>query len=104
MTPKRKATPFANVNPVHSRLSPTQPFSERLPTLWLSCPLLGVSKNPTLFNRLFGIKIFCRVVEYPLFYSSGGGLSVRLSFFERDRWIEFFNFNFLSFIFVTACF
>ncbi|MDR1270031.1 MAG: hypothetical protein LBK82_10955 [Planctomycetaceae bacterium] len=35
MTPKRKATQIAVVNLVHSRLTPTQPFSERLPTLWL---------------------------------------------------------------------
>ncbi|MDR1268089.1 MAG: hypothetical protein LBK82_01060 [Planctomycetaceae bacterium] len=33
LTPKRKATQFAIVNPVHCRLSPTQPFSKRLPTL-----------------------------------------------------------------------
>ncbi|MDR1141983.1 MAG: hypothetical protein LBL62_09845, partial [Planctomycetaceae bacterium] len=32
LTPTRKATPFAVVNLVHCRLSPTQPFSERLPT------------------------------------------------------------------------
>ncbi|MDR1141618.1 MAG: hypothetical protein LBL62_07995 [Planctomycetaceae bacterium] len=34
LTPKRKATPFAVVHLIHSRLTPTQPFSERLPTLW----------------------------------------------------------------------
>ncbi|MDR1268933.1 MAG: hypothetical protein LBK82_05360 [Planctomycetaceae bacterium] len=32
LTPTRKATPFAIVNLVHSRLLPTQPFSERSPT------------------------------------------------------------------------
>ncbi|MDR1269719.1 MAG: hypothetical protein LBK82_09350, partial [Planctomycetaceae bacterium] len=32
LIPKRKAIPFAVVNPVHCRLSPTRPFSERSPT------------------------------------------------------------------------
>jgi hypothetical protein len=32
LIPKRKAIQIAVVNRVHSRLSPTQPFSERLPT------------------------------------------------------------------------
>ncbi|MDR1270294.1 MAG: hypothetical protein LBK82_12295 [Planctomycetaceae bacterium] len=46
MSPKRKATPFAVVNQVHSRLTPTRPFSERsstyqrLPTL-LDCPMIA---------------------------------------------------------------
>ncbi|MDR1269450.1 MAG: hypothetical protein LBK82_07985 [Planctomycetaceae bacterium] len=40
MTPTRKAISFAVVNLVHSRLSPTQPFSERLPT---SCKRLPTS-------------------------------------------------------------
>jgi hypothetical protein len=31
-TPKRKATQFAIVNRVHSRLMPTRPFSKRSPT------------------------------------------------------------------------
>ncbi|MDR1271043.1 MAG: hypothetical protein LBK82_16130 [Planctomycetaceae bacterium] len=30
--PKPLATPFAVVNLIHSRLSPTRPFSERSPT------------------------------------------------------------------------
>ncbi|MDR1270413.1 MAG: hypothetical protein LBK82_12900 [Planctomycetaceae bacterium] len=38
-TPKRKAISFAVVNLVHCRLSPTQPFSERLPT-FINCPPL----------------------------------------------------------------
>ncbi|MDR1268078.1 MAG: hypothetical protein LBK82_01005 [Planctomycetaceae bacterium] len=32
MTPKRKATQFIVINLIHCRLTPTQPFSERLPT------------------------------------------------------------------------
>ncbi|MDR1270077.1 MAG: hypothetical protein LBK82_11190 [Planctomycetaceae bacterium] len=32
MTPKRLAIQFAVVNLIHCRLTPTQPFSERLPT------------------------------------------------------------------------
>ncbi|MDR1269329.1 MAG: hypothetical protein LBK82_07370 [Planctomycetaceae bacterium] len=32
MTPKRKATPFAIVNPVHSRLTPTRCFGKTSPT------------------------------------------------------------------------
>ncbi|MDR1269822.1 MAG: hypothetical protein LBK82_09885 [Planctomycetaceae bacterium] len=32
MTPKRMATPFGIVNLVHSRLTPTRPFSKRSPT------------------------------------------------------------------------
>ncbi|MDR1268083.1 MAG: hypothetical protein LBK82_01030 [Planctomycetaceae bacterium] len=31
-TPKRRATQFIVVNLIHCRLSPTQPFSKRLPT------------------------------------------------------------------------
>ncbi|MDR1268719.1 MAG: hypothetical protein LBK82_04275 [Planctomycetaceae bacterium] len=32
LTSKRKATPFAVAHLVHSRLTPTRPFSERSPT------------------------------------------------------------------------
>ncbi|MDR1269107.1 MAG: hypothetical protein LBK82_06255 [Planctomycetaceae bacterium] len=47
MTPKLKATPFAVVNLIHCRLTPTRPISKRSPTLCL----------PMKF--------------YPLFYYSG---------------------------------
>ncbi|MDR1142431.1 MAG: hypothetical protein LBL62_12115 [Planctomycetaceae bacterium] len=33
LTSKRKAIPFTVVNLIHCRLSPSPPFSERLPTL-----------------------------------------------------------------------
>ncbi|MDR1268482.1 MAG: hypothetical protein LBK82_03050 [Planctomycetaceae bacterium] len=32
MTPKRKVTQIAVVNLIHSRLTPTRPFSKRSPT------------------------------------------------------------------------
>ncbi|MDR1270341.1 MAG: hypothetical protein LBK82_12535 [Planctomycetaceae bacterium] len=50
MIPKRKAIPFAVVNQVHSRLSPTRPFSERSPTSFhlFSC----VSRLKRIFQCL----------------------------------------------------
>ncbi|MDR1268670.1 MAG: hypothetical protein LBK82_04025 [Planctomycetaceae bacterium] len=45
MIPKRKAIQIAAVNLIHSRLTPTQPFSERLPTLW----------SPTLWSSTFNL-------------------------------------------------
>ncbi|MDR1268886.1 MAG: hypothetical protein LBK82_05125 [Planctomycetaceae bacterium] len=41
MTPKRKATPFAVVNLINCRLTPTRPFSKRLPTYKTNFSMLG---------------------------------------------------------------
>jgi hypothetical protein len=48
LTPKQKATQFTVVNRVHSRLSPTQPFSKRLPTLINNC--LTLTKIPLKYT------------------------------------------------------
>ncbi|MDR1268136.1 MAG: hypothetical protein LBK82_01295 [Planctomycetaceae bacterium] len=50
MTPKRKAIQFAIVNLIHCRLSPTQPFSERLPTFELPILWLSTLRLP-IFNE-----------------------------------------------------
>ncbi|MDR1268739.1 MAG: hypothetical protein LBK82_04375 [Planctomycetaceae bacterium] len=50
MTPKRKAIQIAVVNLIHSRLSPTQPFSERLPTFYKRLPTF-CKRLPTSFHE-----------------------------------------------------
>ncbi|MDR1268074.1 MAG: hypothetical protein LBK82_00985 [Planctomycetaceae bacterium] len=61
MTSKRKATQIAVVNLIHCRLSPTRPFSERLPTFELptfdlpDCPpisaLIPLAKASNITRR-----------------------------------------------------
>ncbi|MDR1270706.1 MAG: hypothetical protein LBK82_14390 [Planctomycetaceae bacterium] len=51
MIPKWKATQFAIVTLIHSRLTPTQPFSKRLPTLWSLTLWLPTSYLPHILTK-----------------------------------------------------
>ncbi|MDR1268288.1 MAG: hypothetical protein LBK82_02075 [Planctomycetaceae bacterium] len=47
---RRLSHHFAGVNLVHSRLSPTQPFSERLPTFFVQCHWKRSGREKTPVN------------------------------------------------------
>ncbi|MDR1269244.1 MAG: hypothetical protein LBK82_06945 [Planctomycetaceae bacterium] len=62
MTQNERATPLTVVNLIHSRLSPTRPFSKRSPTLYL----------PTLHLTLLLMKKFIHDVGFAIVFGGTG--------------------------------